>query len=89
MGRTLKIHLKNATPDLVHEFRNFGEDIYRALREDCAVSIAEIDASTHEFHLREIPRREIRTIAAQVRKLGERYARLVMDVDEIKESEDN
>lgn len=89
MGRTLRIHLKNATPDLVHEFRNFGEDVYRVFREDYAVSIAEIDSSAHEFYLREIPRREVRTVAARVRKLGERYARLAMDVDEINESDNN
>jgi hypothetical protein len=87
MSWSLKIHLKNATPDIVHEFRNFGEDVYRALRDDYAVSITEIDSSTREFHLREIPRRDVRTVAARVRKLGERYARLDVDVDEINESD--
>jgi len=87
MSRTLRVHLKNATADLVHEFRNFGENVYRALRDDYAVSITEIDSSTREFHLREIPRRKVRTVAARVRKLGERYARLDVDVDEINESD--
>lgn len=83
MSRTLKVHLTNASPDLVHDFRNFGEDVYRALRDEYAASIAEIDASTREFHLREIPKREARTVAARVRKLAERYASLVIHVDEI------
>jgi hypothetical protein len=88
MGRTLKVHLTNASPNLVHEFRNFGEDVYRALRDDYAVSIDEIDASTCEFSLREIPKREVRTVAARVRKVGERYTALGINVDEVKEAGD-
>jgi hypothetical protein len=88
MGRTLKVHLTNASPDLVPDFRNFGEDVYCALRNDYAVSIEEIDASTREFHLREIPKREVRTVAAKVRKLVERYASLGINVDEVKEGDD-
>ena len=76
MGRTLKVDLTNASPDLVHHFRNFGEDVYRALRDDYAVSITEIDTSTREFHLREIPKREVRTEAGRVRKVAERYTSL-------------
>ena len=83
MSRALKVYLTNESPDLVHDFRNFGEDVYRALRGEYAASIAEIDASTREFHLREIPKRELRTVAARVRKLAERYAGLVINIDEI------
>jgi hypothetical protein len=88
MGRTLKIHLTNASPDLIHDFRNFGEDVYRALRDDYTISIAEIDASTREFHVREIPKREVRTVATKIGKLAGRYARLVINVDEISEVND-
>jgi hypothetical protein len=88
MGRTLKVRLANASPDLVHEFRNFGEEIWKALREDYAVSLEEIDASTREFHLREIPKRELRTVTARVRKLVERYRNLVINVDEIGKVDD-
>ena len=88
MGRTLKVHLTNASPDLVHEFRNFGEEIWSALREDYGVSLEEIDASTSEFHLREIPKREVRTVVARVRKLVERYGNLIINVDEIREGDD-
>ena len=88
VSRTLKVHLTNASPDLVHDFRNFGEEVWSALREDYAVSLEEIDASTSQFHLREIPKREVRTVAAQVRKLVERYRSLVINVDEIKEGVD-
>src|SRR5258705_1300095 len=30
----------------VHRFRNFGEDVYRALRDRYSVNLGEIDAST-------------------------------------------
>ncbi len=85
MSRVLRVHLTNATGDLVHEFRNFGEDVYRAMRDDYGVSIDEIDASISEFHLRNIPTRKVRTIAAQVRKIAEPYRNLVVSVDDIHE----
>ena len=44
MDRILKIYLTKPSPDLVHQWRNFGEDVYRALRDECDVSIEEIDA---------------------------------------------
>ena len=84
MGRSLKVHLTRESPDLVHEFRNFGEDVYHALRDEYRVSIEEIDASTREFYLREIPKREVRAVAAKVRKLAEQYANLTINVDETK-----
>ena len=84
MAKTLKVRLTAPDPNLVHEFRNFGEDVYRALRNECEVSIQEIDASTSEFHLRGIHKRELRTIAAKVRKIVEKYQRLPpVDVHEI------
>jgi hypothetical protein len=73
---------------VVHDFQNFGEEVWSALREDYAVSIEEIDASTSEFHLREIRKREVRIVAARVRKLAERYRSLLINVDEIREGID-
>jgi len=72
MARTLKVQLTTPNPELVHQWRNFGEDVYRALRDQCDVSIQEIDASTSEFHLRGIHKRELRTTAAKVRKVAEK-----------------
>lgn len=83
MSRTLRVHLTNASPDLVHDFRNFGEDVYRALHDNYAVSIGEIDASTQAFHLREIPKREVRAVTGKVHKLAEKYPSLSLSVDEI------
>jgi hypothetical protein len=72
MAKILKVQLSVPGPDLVHPFRNFGEDVYRDLRSECKISIQEIDASTSEFHLREIHKRELRTVAARVRKIAEK-----------------
>jgi len=72
MAKILKVKLTAPSPSLVHWFRNFGEDVYRALREHCEVSLQEINASTTEFHIRGIHKREIRTIAAKVRKIIEK-----------------
>lgn len=89
MGRILKVHLVNASPDLVHSFRNFGEDVYRTFRDHYGVSIEEIDASTREFHIREIPNREVRTCAARVRKIAEKCRNLAINVDEVKEHDND
>ncbi len=87
MGRTLRIQLTNASPDLIHDFRNFGEDVYRNLRGDYGVSIQEIDASTTEFHVREIPKREVRRVASAVRNLAEKYGDLFISIDEVNEND--
>jgi len=88
MARTLKVRLTSPDPNLIHRFRNFGEDVYRALRYDCDVSIQEIDASTSEFYLREIHKREVRTIAAKVRKIIDKHCQFLppIEVYEIPES---
>ena len=85
MSRVLKVSLTNASADLVHEFRNFGEEVFSALCDDYGASLDEIDASSSEFHLREIPARKVRTVAARVRKIAEPYRNLAISVDEINE----
>lgn len=89
MAKTLKVQLTAPDPGLVHQFRNFGEDVYRALRDECEVSIREIDASTGEFYLRGIRSREVRSMAAKLRKIFEKYKGLPpIDVQEIAEAQD-
>jgi hypothetical protein len=84
MATGLKIQLTAPSPDLVHQFRNFGEDVYRALRDECAVSIQEIDASTSEFHVRGIRKRALRTVAAKVRRIAEKSLMSgLIDVNEV------
>ena len=63
MSPALKIEISDEpTAAIVHRFRNFGEDVYRALQGRCAVSIEEIDAFTTSFTVRDIHRRELRSI---------------------------
>jgi len=94
MAKTLRV--KHSVPNpllvpgLVHTFQNFGEDVYRDLRDECEISIDEIDHATSEFHLRGIHKREVRSVAAKVRKIIEkRYQTLPpIEVYEIEESHD-
>ena len=69
MSIAIKIEIADPpTADIVHRFRNFGEDIYRLLKDTCSVSIAEIDASTTSFTVREIHRRELGVITQTIRR---------------------
>jgi len=56
------------TPDIVHRFRNFGEDVYRALADKCSVDIDEIDAATTSFVIRNIRRQDIGVVTELIKK---------------------
>jgi hypothetical protein len=77
MARILKVEL--AAPNaltiqgLVPNFQNFGGDIYRELRDECDVSIEEIDHFTGAFHLRGLHKRNVRAITAKVRAILEKH----------------
>ena len=88
MFKILRVHSTAPQGDWPrHQFRNFGEDVYRALRDECEISIHEIDASTNEFYLRKIHKRAARTIAAKVRKISEKCKMSdTIEVDEIESS---
>lgn len=61
--RAIRIAVSESpTAEVVHRFRNFGEDVYRALRDHCSVSIDEIDAATTSFLVRDIHKRDVRRI---------------------------
>ena len=67
--RAIRIQIVDEpTPDIVHRFRNFGEDIYRALRDECSVSIEEIDASTTSFSVRNIHKRDLGRITKIIKE---------------------
>ena len=57
----------------MHRFRNFGEDIYRALRERCSVNIDEIDVATTSFMVRDIHKRELGRITKIIREELQRH----------------
>jgi hypothetical protein len=61
------------TDELVHNFRNFGEDVYRALRDTCAVSINEIDHSENGFSVRDIPADALPAVRATIERLLRDY----------------
>ena len=88
MGRALRVRLTVPNPlsvqGLVHDFKNFGEDVYLALRDECDISIHEIDTEVSEFHVRGLHKREVRTIAAKIRRVLEKHHWLsAVDISEV------
>lgn len=73
MAKILKVELTSPAPDRVHQFRNFGEDVVRDLRNECSVSIAEIDAATRVFYVRDLRAKFVRSAAARVRTIALRH----------------
>ena len=72
-----------ATDELVHNFRNFGEDVYRALKDVCCVSLNEIDLSENAFGVWDIPEPAIPGVRDTIERLLREYgfqdsARLTM-----------
>ena len=87
MYKALKITSTAPPGDfVVHQFRNFGERVYIALRAEYNVSIAEIDASTDHFFVRKVHKREARAVAKQVRQIAEKEK--ISEIIEVTEIED-
>ena len=69
MSAAIKIEISDEpTGDIVHRFRNFGEDIYRELRNTCSVSIDEIDRSTTTFVVRDIHKRDLGVVTQTIKR---------------------
>jgi hypothetical protein len=62
-----------------NRFRNMGEDVYRQLRDLCAVDLGEIDAAVDHFLVREIRRKDIGTVTALLKRIL-RHSRMLDDV---------
>jgi hypothetical protein len=74
MSAAIKIELSDEPASvIVHRFRNFGEDVYRALREKCLIRIEEIDASTTSFTLRDIRRRDLGEVTQAIKRELQRH----------------
>lgn len=74
MGATIQIQIsEEPTCEVVHRFRNFGEDIYGSLRESCSVSIEEIDATTNRFVVRDVDRRDLGRVTQTIKRLLRRH----------------
>ena len=74
----MSVTLEIMVPDdgkqtLVHRFGNFGEDVFRELREECDVSIHEIYAATTSFCIRGVKRRQARRTAAKIRAIAKKH----------------
>jgi hypothetical protein len=69
MSIEIKIEISDpATQDIVSRFRNFGEDVYRALCDKCTVDIEEIDRATTSFVVRDVRSREIGGVTQLIKK---------------------
>jgi hypothetical protein len=67
--RVIRIQISDEpTAEIVHRFRNFGGDIYRALRDECSVSIDEIDASTTSFSVRDIHKKDVGRVTKVIKE---------------------
>jgi hypothetical protein len=74
MSAAIKIAISDEpTSDIIHRFRNFGEDVYRALRDTCAVSIEEVDASTTSFTVRGIHRSDLGDVTQTIKRELKRH----------------
>lgn len=74
VSTSFKIEISDEpNPDIVHRFRNFGEDVYGALREHCTVSLDEIDRATTSFVIREVRKRDRSLIAATIARALRRH----------------
>ena len=69
MSREIRIEISDKpSVDIVHRFRNFGEDVYRALKDSCNVDLGEIDKATTAFTVRGVHRRDVRRITKIIEK---------------------
>lgn len=74
MRAAFEIALNEPGPERVDELRNFGEDVFRALRGVCDEGlIDEVDRATHSFVVRGIRRQDIGTAAAGIGQVIRRY----------------
>jgi len=84
MSKTIKLALTAPTDGLIHQFRNFGEDIWRDLKEECSVSLEEIDASTSFFFLPDLKKNSVRSVAAKARRIAAKHQMgSLIDVTEV------
>jgi len=56
------ISTASITNDWIHKFRNFGEDIWKQLRDESEISLEEIDSCTDRFEIRGIKAKKVKRI---------------------------
>ena len=74
MSAAIKIEITGpSTGAIVHRFQNFGEAIYRALRDDCTVNLGEMDRAMNSFVIRDIRRRDLGRITQIIKRELKRH----------------
>jgi len=69
MSVAIKILISDLpTSEVIHRFRNFGEDIFQLLGDTCLVSIQEIDKATNSFIVRDIRRRDLGLVTQMIKR---------------------
>lgn len=69
MSTAIQIQIsEEPTSDIVHRFRNFGEEVYLDLKDICSVDIDEVDASTTSFTIRNIRRRDLGEVTQTIKR---------------------
>jgi hypothetical protein len=66
-------------PGARFRFMSMGEDVYRALRDTCAVDLGEIDAAVDHFVVRGIRRKDVGTVTTRLTRIL-RHNRMLDDV---------
>ncbi|CAA9297008.1 MAG: hypothetical protein AVDCRST_MAG68-68 [uncultured Gemmatimonadetes bacterium] len=70
----IEVALNEPDRKMIPQFRDFGEDVYRALRGLCAESlIDEVDRATDRFTVRDVRRQDIGTVTDAIRRVIRRY----------------
>ncbi len=72
MSRSITVVATSALA--VHDFRNFGEDVYRAIRDECRIDISEIDSAQDRFSIHDIPPKSKGDIVQKIKKLARKYS---------------
>ena len=73
MKAAFLVELVEPRDDLVHNFRNFGEDVYRALRDRYPINISEIDRAISCFTIPDVRRTDIGFVSESITRLVKKY----------------
>ncbi len=77
MSREIIIDFDQAAgaPSLTHQVRNFGEDLYRACKDDgwASISIEDVERATKQLRVVVRSKRRVRRVISMIDKLLERH----------------
>ena len=69
MSAAIRIEIASMpSAETVHRFRNLGEEICRQLQDRCTVDLAEIDAATTSFIVRDIRTQDLGAVTQLIKK---------------------